>query len=235
MHGSPGHGVCVHMSISQKLNAITCNINGDKVELQHLSGKMGLMFAADPISRNATSCTNVEKCEICKFGKENVSTCNAICISRTSADIDPFSLQECEHLLCPLILKFSTSPKEDLSMSAFTRSFMKSEQLKDGVIQKIIWYITSGSRPCNVDNTQYNVKQFLKYAKENSHPQGHLVMANDGVLKLKKNSVSNQTNTQIVVPCKYYFGFVLVAHCKLNHLTQSHLAKRIKPLTLFSV
>merc|ERR1712240_360001 len=33
---------------------------------------------------------------------------------------------------------------------------------------------------------------------------------------------------QIVVPSKYYFAFVLVAHCKLNHPTQSQLAKRIK-------
>ena len=46
---------------------------------------------------------------------------------------------------------------------------MKSEQLKDDVIQKVIWYIMSGLRPCNVDNTQNNDKQFLKYAKENSH------------------------------------------------------------------
>ena len=53
-------------------------------------------------------------------------------------------------------------------------------------------------------------------------------MANDGVLELRKNTVSNQTNTQIVIPSKYYFGFVLVAHCKLNHPTQSQLAKRIK-------
>ena len=76
-------------------------------------------------------------------------------------------------------------------MPTFTRSFMKSEQLKDDVIQKVIWYITSGSRPRNVDNTQNNVKQFLKYAKENSHPQGHLVKANNGVLEMRKNSVSN--------------------------------------------
>merc|ERR1712240_248696 len=33
---------------------------------------------------------------------------------------------------------------------------------------------------------------------------------------------------QIVVPSKYYFAFVLVAHCKLNHPTQSQLAKMIK-------
>ena len=70
-----------HMSSSKKFNAIACNSNGKKVEFQHLSGKMGLMFAADLLSRNATSCTNVEKCEICKFVKETVSMCDAICIS----------------------------------------------------------------------------------------------------------------------------------------------------------
>ena len=53
-------------------------------------------------------------------------------------------------------------------------------------------------------------------------------MANDGALELKKYNVSGHVNTQIVVPSKYYFGFVLVAHCKLNHPTQSQLAKRIK-------
>ena len=30
-----------HVSSSQKLNAIACNINGEKVNFQHLSGKMG--------------------------------------------------------------------------------------------------------------------------------------------------------------------------------------------------
>ena len=73
-------------------------------------------------------------------------------------------------------------------MPTFTRSLMKSEQLKDNVIQKVIFYITSGSQPCNVDNLQNNVKQFLKYAKENSHPQGYLFVANDGVLELKKHA-----------------------------------------------
>ena len=85
--------------------------------------------------------------------------------------MDSDSLQESEHLLCPIIQKFSTSPKEELPMPTFTRSFMKSEKLKDDIIQKVIWYITLESRPRNVDNTQSNVKQFLKYAKENSHPQ----------------------------------------------------------------
>ena len=103
-----------------------------------------------------------------------------------------------------------------------------NEQLKDATIQRVIWYINSGSRPRTVDNTQNPVKQFLKYAKENSHPQGYLSVASDGVLELKKNHVSGSFNTQIVVPSKYYFGFVLVAHCKLNHPTQSQLARRIK-------
>ena len=113
-------------------------------------------------------------------------------------------------------------------MPTFTRSFIKSEQLKDNIIQKVIFYITSGSRPRNVDNLQNNVKQFLKYTKENSHPQGYLFVANDGVLELKKHNVSGHINTQIVVPSKYYFAFVLVAHCKLNHCTQFQLAKKIK-------
>ena len=56
-----------HVSSSKKLNAIACNMNGEKVNFQHLSGKMGLMFAADQLSRNVTSCTNMEKCEICRF------------------------------------------------------------------------------------------------------------------------------------------------------------------------
>ena len=82
-------------------------------------------------------------------------------------------------------------------------------------------YITSGSLPRNVDNSQNNIKQFLKYAKKNSHPQGYLFVANDGVLELKKHNVSGHINTQIVILSKYYFAFVLVAHCKLNHPTQS--------------
>ena len=79
-----------------------------------------------------------------------------------------------------------------------------------------------------MDNSQNNVKQFLKYAKEHSHPQGYLFVANYRVLELKKHNVSGHINTQIVVPSKYHFAFVLVAHCKLNHPTQSQLAKRIK-------
>ena len=71
-----------------------------------------------------------------------------------------------------------------------------------------------------------------QYDKENSHPQGYLFVANDGVLELKKHNVSGHINTQIVVPSKYYFAFVLVAHCKLNHPTQSQLAKRIKATNL---
>ena len=73
-----------HVSSSQKLNAIACNINGEKVDFQHLSGKLGLMFAADQLSRNATKCTNQDKCEICKFAKETVATCDAICLSRST-------------------------------------------------------------------------------------------------------------------------------------------------------
>ena len=214
-----------HVSSSQKLNAIACNINGEKIDFQHLSGKLGLMFAADQLSRNATKCTNQDKCEICRFAKETVATCDAICLSRSTVHPET---SEYVHDLCPAILKFSTSTESELPMPTFTRSFMKSEQAKDPVIQKVIWYIQSGARPRNVDNSQHNVKQFLKYAKENSHPKGFLSVANDGVLELKRNTVTGNASPQVVVPSKYYFGFVLVAHCKLNHPSQSQLAKRIK-------
>ena len=140
------------------------------------------MFAEDQLSRNATSCTNTEKCEICRFVWDTVSTCDAICLSRVSAEQDQFSLEEVNYKLCPSIFKFSTSTLSELPMPTFTRSFIKSEQLKDNIIQKVIFYITSGSWPRNVDNLQNNVKQFLKYAKENSHPQGYLFVANDRVL-----------------------------------------------------
>ena len=210
-----------HVSSSQKLNAIACNINGEKVEFQHLSGKLGLMFAADQLSRNATKCNNEERCEICRFAKETISTCDAICLSRSTTENPK------ENELCPAILRFTDSTANELPLPTFTRSFMKNEQSKDPTIQKVIWYIQSGARPRNVDNTQNSVKQFLKYAKENSHPQGFLSVANDGVLELKRNTM-NGTTPQVVVPSKYYFGFVLVAHCKLNHPSQSQLAKRIK-------
>ena len=100
---------------------------------------MGLMVAADQLSRNATSCTNVEKCEICKFVQETFSTCDTICLSKVSAEQDQFSPEEGNHLLCPSILKFSTSISSELPMPTFTRSFMKSEQLKDNVIQKVFF------------------------------------------------------------------------------------------------
>ena len=103
------------------------------------------MFAADQLSKNATSCTNTEKCEICRFVQETVSTCDAICLSRVSAEQDQFSSEEGNHKLCPSILKFSTSTSSELPMPTFTRSFMKSKQLKDNVIQKVIFYITFGS------------------------------------------------------------------------------------------
>ena len=100
--------------------------------------------------------------------------------------------------------------------------------MKDETIQKVIWYIQSGSSPRNVDNSQNLVKQFLKYAKENSHPRGYLTIANDGILEIKRNCVSGHSSPKIVVPTKYYFGFVFVAHRKLDHPSQSQLAKRIK-------
>ena len=53
-------------------------------------------------------------------------------------------------------------------------------------------------------------------------------MANDGVLEVKRSSVSGYSSPIIVVPTKYYFGFVFVAHRKLNHPSQTQLAKRIK-------
>ena len=87
-----------HVSSSQKLNPIACNINGEKVEFQHLSGKMGLMFATDQLSRNATSCKNKEKCEICKFVRETVSTCDAICLAKTTVETESDSLVENNHV-----------------------------------------------------------------------------------------------------------------------------------------
>ena len=215
-----------HMSSSQKLNAIASNINGEKVVFQHLSGKMGLMFAADQFSRNATNCNNDDRCEICKFARETVETCDAICLSRVTNDSDKNSFES--HDVCPTILKLDVSTNEKPPMPTFTRSFMKCEQSKDAVIQKVIWYIQTGARPRNVDNSQNLVKQLLKYAKENSHPRGYLSIASDGVLEVKRNCVSGYSPPMVVVPTKYYFGFVFVAHRKLNHPSQSQLAKRIK-------
>ena len=140
-----------HVSSSQKLNAIACNINGEKVDFQHLSGKMGLMFAADQLSRNAIFCTNTEKCEICRFVRETVSTCDAICLSRVSAEQNQFSSEKGNHKLCPSILKFFTSTSSELPMPTFTTYFMKSEQLKDNVIQKVVleWILSwTGLRLC---------------------------------------------------------------------------------------
>ena len=50
-----------HLSTSQKLNVLTMATESAPLEVQHLSGKMGLNFVADQFSRFPTNCDTPDK------------------------------------------------------------------------------------------------------------------------------------------------------------------------------
>lgn len=60
------------MSASSRLCLFLSSISTLPIRLEHSSGKLGQIIGSDTISRNASSCTNPQACQMCKFINEKV-------------------------------------------------------------------------------------------------------------------------------------------------------------------
>ena len=153
-----------HLSTSQKLNALTVASESAHLEIQHLSGKMGFNFVSDQFSRFPSNCDEPEKCEICRFVRYSVNTCDAICISKLSVSTEE---ENSEPDLCPHIYVIKSHALPELSKSLVLSSqFLKSEQDRDSVLQKVMWYIDNRRRPLDRDTSCNKVKSYLRFTKD---------------------------------------------------------------------
>ena len=200
-----------HLSTSQKLNALTVASESAHVEIQHLSGKMGFNFASDQFSRFPSNCDEPAKCEICRFVRDSVNTCDAICISRLCM---PEESSSCPHLYAVKkddISKLSTS-------LILTNNFLKSEQDRDPIIQKVIWYIDNRRRPLDRDTSCNKVKSYLRYTKDKKNKSGYLNVNSKGILVVTQIVPGVAAKVEKpVIPDHLANAFLAQIHMKRNH------------------
>ena len=199
-----------HLSTSQKLNALAMASESANVEIQHLSGKMGFNFVADQFSRFPTNCDDPEKCEICRFVKETVQTCDAICVSRLTS--------QGKQSPCSSIYAVRTENFKLSSSLILHDEFLRSEQERDPVLQKVVWYISNRRRPTDRDTSCNKVKSYLRYAKDRKNKGGYLDVNKKGVLVVTQTvpGVAGKVEKP-VIPDHLANAFLAQLHMKRNH------------------
>ena len=205
-----------HLSTSQKLNALTVATESACLEIQHLSGRMGFNFVSDQFSRFPTNCDEPEKCEICKFVRDTVNTCDAICISKLSAaeNSEPED-SDC----CSKIYSVKSSASIELSKSlVLTQNFLKAEQERDSILQKVIWYLDNRRRPLDRDTSCNKVKSYLRYTKDKKNKSGYLNVNNNGILVVTQIVPGVAAKVEKpVIPDHLANAFLAAIHLKRNH------------------
>ena len=199
-----------HLSTSQKLNALAMASESANVEIQHLSGKMGFNFVADQFSRFPTNCDDPERCEICRFVRDTVQTCDAVCVSKINS-------QE-NQSLCPSIYAVKTNHRKLSSSLILHDDFLKSEQERDPVLQKVVWYINNRRRPTDRDTSCNKVKSYLRFAKDKKNKGGYLNVNKKGVLVVTQTvpGVAGKVDKP-VIPDHLANTFLAQLHMKKNH------------------
>ena len=221
-----------NLSTSQKLNALAVATVSDNVQIQHLSGKMGLNFASDQFSRFPTSCDRSDTCEICKFVSDAVKEASdAVCISRSTMEADPVPELEVEYepVLSSSIFAVKTFHPDQSQAIAMTDEFILAEQQKDQDIQQTIWYLDNRRRPNDRDTSINTVKNYLRYSKEKASKEGYLFINKKGILVMISNTpglVSNKSRP--VIPEHLAMALIATIHLKRNHPKMNQIQNILK-------